>query len=74
MPEKKDISIKDYGILLPPRVGGYFIHETVGHLLEVDNLAIYNLKDKIKCAFLSVIDETKEYENFKMNRVELIKK
>ena len=48
LPLLESIDIQEHDILFPPAIGGYFIHETVGHLLESDNISILNLS--LKCS------------------------
>lgn len=61
--EIKNINIYDYDIVFPPGIGGYFIHETVGHLLEEDNLSLYKKDEQVYCEFLSVTDDISGVEN-----------
>lgn len=63
LPLKELIDIKEYDMLLPPAIGGYFIHEVVGHLLESDNISIFKINDLVNCKFLSVTDDIRGYED-----------
>lgn len=84
LPEIEEINIAEHDILFPPAIGGYFIHETVGHLLETDNLSVFRKNDLVNCEILSVTDDITDNElivglnnyddnNVKVRRTELIK-
>ncbi|EEU25990.1 metallopeptidase TldD-related protein [Enterococcus faecalis] len=60
---KENIDINLYDWLFMPAIGGYFIHETVGHLLEMDNKGTYRLDQVVAGKFLDVIDTFYDYEN-----------
>ncbi|MGP7817287.1 metallopeptidase TldD-related protein [Niallia sp. 01092] len=64
--ETKRITLQT-NILLTKATGGYFIHETVGHLLEEDYFYNYKLENVFKNVefpqFLSVEDTPLRYEN-----------
>ncbi len=64
---KENIDINLYDWLFMPAIGGYFIHETVGHLLEMDNKGTYRLDQVVAGKFLDVIDTFYDYEKF--NRI-----
>ncbi|XKR51482.1 metallopeptidase TldD-related protein [Enterococcus faecalis] len=60
---KENIDINLYDWLFMHAIGGYFIHETVGHLLEMDNKGTYRLDQVVAGKFLDVIDTFYDYEN-----------